>query len=243
MNLTSESTSIIYGIIAGMLPSLLWLWFWLKEDNLHDEPKKTLAACFFFGMAIVFIALPLEWLDTSLTSNINYQYIWIAVIEESLKLSVALIAAFWVKKLYEPVDAMIYLITVALGFAAMENTLFLLGIHSSVNSTILTSDLRFVGATLLHVIASGSIGFMLAMTYYHGKFMKFLAGIVGLALAVTLHAAFDLAIINSNPADTLKVYAWVWAGVIILIVLFEEAKGVEQRHISLKKSPAKSSTE
>jgi len=90
----------------------------------------------------------------------------------------------------------------------------------------------------LHIIASGSVGFMIAATYYHGKFIKFLSLVVGLAVAVSLHAAFDLAIINSNPTDTLKVYTWVWAGVIVLFILFQEAKGVELRHNDTKKNPA-----
>jgi len=234
----NNSVAIIYGIVAGMVPSLLWLWFWLKEDNLHDEPRKTLAGCFLLGMAAVFIALPFEWLNQLLFSNINYQYIGVAIIEESLKFGGAFVAVFWAKKMFEPIDAMIYMITVALGFAAMENTLFLLGIVSSGNilSTIITGNLRFIGSTLVHVIASGSIGFMLATVYYHGKFLKFIAGTVGLALAVALHAAFDLAIINSNPTDTLKIYTWVWAGVIVLIVLFQEAKGIESKHNAPKKN-------
>ncbi len=236
MNLTSY-TPFLYGIIAGMVPSLLWLWFWLKEDNLHDEPRRTLAGCFFLGMAAVFIALPLEWFVQQLTSNREHQYILWAAIEEILKFGTAFVAAFWAKKLFEPVDAMIYLITAALGFAAVENTLFLFGIINSGNvlSTIVTGNMRFIGATLLHVIASGVLGFMLATVYYHGKFMKILAGTVGLALAISLHAAFNLAIITSTAVDTLKVFAWVWAGVIVLIVLFQEAKGIELRHNKLKK--------
>jgi len=228
----STFTPLLYGIIAGMLPSLLWLWFWLKEDNLHDEPRKTLAGCFGLGMVAIFIALPLEWFTGQLISNIYHQYIAWAIIEETLKFGVALIIVFWPKKLAEPVDAMIYMVTVALGFAAVENTLFLFGVISSgdVLSTIITGNMRFIGATLLHIIASGTIGFMMAVVFYHGKFMKFLAGAVGLTLAISLHAAFNLAIITSTAVDTLKIFAWVWAGVIVLIILFEEAKGVETKH-------------
>ncbi len=131
---------------------------------------------------------------------------------------------------------MIYMITAALGFAAVENTLFLFGVLDAGNviSGITTGDLRFIGATLLHVTASGLVGFMIAIAYHHGKVIKSIAIIVGLALAISLHAAFNLAIINSTSVDTLKIFAWVWAGVIVLILLFEEVKGMEIKRIGLK---------
>ena len=239
----SLGTPFIYGIVAGMLPSLLWLWFWLKEDNLHDEPKKTLAGCFIIGMVMVFIALPFEWAAQQMFPDAFHRYIAWAVIEEILKFAAAFIAVFWAFKLSEPVDAMIYMITAALGFAAVENTLFLLGVVNAGNIgfTIATGNMRFIGATLLHVIASGSVGFMLATAFYHGKSVKILAGIVGLAVAIALHAAFNLAIITSTAVDTLRVFAWVWAGVIVLIILFEEAKGIELKHNELQNQTPQSS--
>jgi RsiW-degrading membrane proteinase PrsW (M82 family) len=235
MNL--NSTTFLYGIIAGIVPSLLWLWFWLKEDNLHDEPRITLAGCFFTGMGMVFIALPLEWIAGKIFPDTFHQYIAWAAVEETLKFVAAYLIVFQWKKLNEPVDAMIYMITAALGFAALENSLFLLGVLNTGNvlSGIVTGNMRFIGATLLHLISSAMIGFMIALAYYHGKTLKFIAGAVGLALAISLHAAFNLAIITSTAVDTLKIFAWVWAGVIVLILLFEEVKGMELKRNSVKK--------
>jgi len=39
-----------------------------------------------------------------------------------------------------------------------------------------------------------------------------------------------LSIISSTSVDTLKVFAWVWGAVVILIIIFEEIKGLEIRH-------------
>jgi RsiW-degrading membrane proteinase PrsW (M82 family) len=230
MNLTS--TTFIYGALAGILPSLLWLWFWLKEDNLHNESRSTLAGCFIVGMLAVCFALPLEWLTQQLFPDAFHQYVIWAGIEEVVKFAAAYIVVFHWRKMHEPVDAMIYMITAALGFAAIENTLFLFGVIDTGNivSTIVTGNMRFIGATLVHIVASATIGFMIAVAFHHGRIVRFIAAAVGLALAISLHAAFNLAIINGTSIDALKIFAWVWAGIIVLILLFEEVKGMEIKY-------------
>ncbi len=227
-----NSTQFLYGILSGMLPSFLWLWFWLKENHLHPEPRINIAACFFFGMVAVLIALPLQYLVSTIYHDNNHLYFYWALIEEILKFGAVAFVIFRVNKMDEPIDGMIYMITAALGFAALENTFFMLGSIRSgdIVSTIITGNLRFVGAMLLHVICSSAIGFMIAITFYLRKSIKIVAIIVGIAVAGTLHASFNLAIINSNTFNTLRAFGWVWGGVILLAILFEEVKAVKPLH-------------
>lgn len=227
-----DSTQFLFGLLSGMLPSLLWLWFWLKENHLHPEPRRNIAACFFFGMVAVLIALPLQWLVSLVFLDDPHRYFIWAFIEEILKFSAMYFVIIHNKKMDEPIDAMIYMLTVALGFAALENTFFILGAikNSDIISTIITGNLRFVGATLLHVICSSTIGFMFAITLYHRKTLKFIAAVTGIALAGTLHAAFNLAIISSDTFNILKTFGWVWAGVVLLVILFEEIKSIKPPH-------------
>ena len=49
-----------YALLSGVLPALLWLWFWLKEDNLHPEPRKVIARTFISGAIAVIFALIFE---------------------------------------------------------------------------------------------------------------------------------------------------------------------------------------
>lgn len=245
-----NSTQFLYGCVAGLVPPLLWLWFWLKENNLHPEPRSTLAKCFLFGMAGVFVALLLQWLTAPLfaaADNFHRYIVW-AAIEEIVKFGVVFFVAFGAlrmgkegaqknspnnkSKMDEPIDAMIYMITAALGFAAMENVLFMLGTvsESNLTSVLVVGDMRFIGAILVHVVSSAMVGFMVAASFYCARSLKVIAVVVGLALATALHSAFNLSIISSTSVDTLKVFAWVWGAVVILIIIFEEIKGLEIRH-------------
>ena len=50
-------SSFIYALLAGILPSLIWLWFWLREDSERSEPRWLLTASFFGGVVAVLIAI------------------------------------------------------------------------------------------------------------------------------------------------------------------------------------------
>jgi RsiW-degrading membrane proteinase PrsW (M82 family) len=231
MDLSSlNMTSVGYALLSGVLPALLWLWFWLKEDNLHPEPKGLIFGTFLAGCVAVFFAIFLEKFVQEIAMSESNRYIAWAAIEEIIKFLAVSIIALKSSELDEPIDAMLYCVTVAVGFAALENTFFILSpIHNGeVTKSIITGNMRFLGATLVHVVSSASIGFMIGLSFYKGVFLKIISIIVGIALAITLHSVFNLSIINATAENTLKAFGLVWCMVIILLILFEEVKGIKK---------------
>ena len=228
-------TGFIYALIAGVLPSLVWLFFWTREGDDQPEPRPLLMGCFFAGMIVVFIAIPLEkWAVDLAANNTTVQYIYWAAIEEFLKFCALAVIALHSKSYDEPIDAMIYAIAVALGFAALENTLFIMktiSMSGSLLTSFSTGNMRFIGATLVHVVSSAMIGFSLGWTYYKGFFTRASAWIFGLGLAIAVHATFNIAIAGAGAMDTLKAFGWIWGAVVIIIVLFEEVKAVKPKGV------------
>lgn len=222
---------IVYALLTGMFPALLWLWFWLREDNLHPEPRSLISLSFVMGMIVVILAILLEKYAFDIIRDQTYQYIAWAAIEEIAKFIGVALIAFNSRTLDEPIDAMIYCITVALGFAALENTLFILSPFNSGDLArgFITGNMRFIGATLVHTVCSALIGFMIGITFYKNAFLKAISIVFGVILAIVLHAGFNLSIINGTVTDTLKVFSWVWIAVVILIILFEEIKGIKEK--------------
>jgi len=219
---------ILYALLGGILPSLIWLWFWLREDNLHPEPRSVIATSFLAGCLAVIVAIILEKITQDIITDTNLRYAAWAGIEEIVKLGAALLVAFHANILDEPIDAMIYCITVALGFAALENALFIFNpLHlGEFAAGIITGNLRFIGATLVHVVSSAAIGFMIGLSFYRGVVMRTFAVGLGIILAIALHTSFNLAIIQTTATSALKVFGWVWVAAVILIILFEEIKAV-----------------
>jgi RsiW-degrading membrane proteinase PrsW (M82 family) len=225
--------TIVYALLAGILPSLLWLWFWLKEDNLHPEPRLIVFGSFLGGAAVVMVAIILEKFVADIVIDETTRYILWAAIEEVVKFMAVAVIAFSSKNMDEPIDAMIYCITAALGFAALENALFIFSPLSTgdVTRSIVTGNMRFIGATLVHIISSASIGFMLGLAFYKNIYIKSISIIAGVILAITLHSAFNLSIINTTATNTLKIFGWVWFAVVVLLVLFEEIKVVRPKAV------------
>ena len=112
--------------ILGLLPALLWLWFWLKED-IHPEPAKMITLSFLGGMLSVLLVLPFQKLVYDYIKNAYLLsfVIW-AASEEIFKFLFVYFIALKRKVTDEPVDDIIYLIISALGFVTFENTLFLI---------------------------------------------------------------------------------------------------------------------
>lgn len=225
-------SAFLYSLVAGMIPALIWLFFWLQENRLHPEPRSIIAGTFIGGSLSVFVAVLAEKYVATVVADANTQYIIWAGIEEFVKFCMVAVVAFSTRYYEEPVDAMIYCVTVALGFAALENTFFIMDplSHGQVAQGILAGNLRFMGPTLVHTVSSAFVGFTLGLSFYRGALLKAVSLIFGLTCAIALHAVFNLSIISSGSSDaTLKTFAWVWGAIVILIILFEEVKAVHPR--------------
>lgn len=217
--------TLLFALLGGIFPALFWLWFWLKEDEEHPEPRKYIMLALITGMICVPLVIPLEQITLVSTSGIITVIAW-AAIEETMKYGAGVLVILRKKVVDEPLDPIIYMITIALGFSALENTLFLLNPHLDLFGGIITGSLRFIGATLLHTLASATVGVGLAFSFYDRPSVKWKHGFFALILAILLHTLFNFFIINSNGDRILTVFAFVWVGIILLLLLFEKVKRI-----------------
>lgn len=225
-------TTLGYAFLGGILPSCIWLYFLLKEDARCPEPKRLIALAFVSGMVAVPLALPLEQYAQAHLMGGSIIPAW-ALIEEMLKYIMAATFILWRNAIDETPDYVIYMITVALGFAAAENMLFLLNPLSSGNfaATLFTGNLRFLGSTLLHVVASAIVGFSFAFSVQYRPTGRIIASALGLILAVALHTAFNTLIINEGASTALAAFFLIWTIVVIFFATFEVLKYFQYRNL------------
>ncbi len=226
-----DSTLFAIAFLAGLIPALFWLWFWLREDTARPEPRALIASAFIAGMLIVALVLPLQKFAMERFTGDNLIFVWV-IIEEVLKYAAALIVVLWNKAVDEPIDAIIYMISIALGFAAFENALFIFNPLQDGDyvSSILTGNFRFLGSTLLHVLASGTVGVSMALAYYKHDAIRIASATVGLFIAILLHALFNFFIMDASGERVLGVFMFVWMGIIVLFLIFEKVKLLERIH-------------
>jgi RsiW-degrading membrane proteinase PrsW (M82 family) len=191
-------------VMLGFLPSFTWLLFYVQE-GIHPEPKRLIALTFVTGAAFAFIALALQYglkgiLDALNIAQMSVLWLFLfAGIEEVLKFAAAYAAVHKSPDFEHPVDAMLYIIVAALGFAAVENIGVLVGgnpgtaIFANIFHLV---TFRFIGATLLHTLASGLAGYYWALSIRNFGAKRFIFW--GLLGATVLHAAFNYAILHYN---------------------------------------------
>lgn len=222
----NDPKTLLFAFLGGIVPSLLWLWFWLKEERSEKEPKKIITAVFILGMISVVFVIPLQKFIQANVLDANTELALWAGVEEIIKYLVVVIILWNTRFIDRPIDWPIYLITAALGFAALENTMFLLKPFSLGETTVglLTGSLRFLGSTLLHSIASAIIGILLGLSFHLDSFVRKIYLIIGIILATALHTVFNFFIINNKGSDFIQVFAFLWVVTIIIMLLFEKLR-------------------
>jgi RsiW-degrading membrane proteinase PrsW (M82 family) len=221
----------LLAIFLGVLPGLIWLFFYLQED-IHPEPKRLILTAFIVGglMAvpvIIFQVLTDDILVFLKLKNTIISIAALALIEEIFKF----IAAYWTinknPAFDEPIDAMIYLITAALGFATIENILimgniFYLRDAAFLTTAFSTTALRFIGATLLHALASGLLGYYWAVGLIKKSLGKNLS--CGFFIAVLVHSTFNYLVLQFKSTNFLYPSLFLVLAAILALVDFEKLR-------------------
>ena len=196
-------------ILFGVLPSVIWLLFYLRKD-VHPEPKSEVIKIFFWGMLIAIPAVFLEMGIFQAFGKLGEFFHWshfliaifnifigVALIEEVLKYLVVREGILKNPEFDEPIDLVLYMIIAALGFAALENILILfrLGPAFLFSQALEISALRFLGATFLHALCSGTLGFFLAISFFETRKRRQLFSL-GLGISIVLHGFYNFSILK-----------------------------------------------
>jgi len=225
---TPEAIKTLVYFLIAVLPTLVWLWFWLKEDEKNPEPNGPLVITFFAGGLIALLALPMESFASKLALGSMALIIIIAAIEEIVKFGIVALINFKARYMDERIDYPIYLITGAMGFAMMENVLFFFGtiFEQDLSFIFFTTNMRFLGATVLHGLMGAILGLVIGYGLYRFKSSgkRILTGVIGLGLVTGLHALFNYFIINESNTVLILTLGALWLIGIIVLFFFERAR-------------------
>ena len=158
----------------ALAPALFWLWVFIRRDR-NPEPAWLLVRTFLWGAAMV---IPAGLLEAGIESALGttVMFLLVGLIEETAKL----IAASNVLKHHEfdePIDGLVYATAATLGFATLENALYML--EGGAGLILLRGPI----STLGHILFAGAWGYALGLR----KFPK-----TKQRLAVISRAAHDL---------------------------------------------------
>ena len=207
--------------LLSVLPCALWLWYFYSRSIYKRPSLRVIAITFFLGGVATFLAFPLNILGQTLLRNYFGTGIWVRVlvlflvvgpVEELCKLLAVALYAYRRREFDEPLDGVIYSATAALGFAAIENVIYL-----SQNNPLLVF-LRGPLSNPGHALFSSFWGLSLSRAKSAPNLVtqRFPIIVRGWLLASLLHSIFDTMLLASERISIILFYVVIAA----LLALF-----------------------
>jgi RsiW-degrading membrane proteinase PrsW (M82 family) len=229
----------ILGIaLVAIAPCAFWLWIIYKGDKYKPEPKSLIIRTFFFGMGI---AVPVAFIETllypgsiqstlSVSSAAYAAFVVAGITEESAKFLVVRSSVYNSPHFEEPTDGLVYSSAAALGFASLENIIYMITYGWQI---ILV---RGLFSNLAHVLFSSLWGYPLALTKLgmmkHKSFTW-----VGLVTAMVAHGAFDFLFFTGSVYTYLVIPFFI--GMVVLFILMMRHANKISPYIAHRVTPQK----
>jgi RsiW-degrading membrane proteinase PrsW (M82 family) len=209
--------TILIIFLVAIAPCAFWLWLIYRWDKYKPEPKGLIIRTFIIGMVI---AIPVAFIEstlypnapqgpTSVQSAAYLAFVVAGFTEELAKFLVVRWSVYKSPHFEEPSDGLIYAAAAALGFASLENVIYVLQFGWQV---ILVRGLL---SNLAHVLFSSLWGYPLALSKL-GMVPKRYTWI-GLAAAMIAHGIFDFLFFTASGYTFLVIPLFI--GMIILFTL------------------------
>lgn len=198
---------IVFPLLA-FAPGLFWLWFFARRGVYRPGPRRLLAFTFLFGMASTIPAgiintafvdesILSESVSTNLTSVATGMLFVVGPAEETCKFLAVRLLAYRSPYFDEPGDGLVYSAAASLGFASLENLLYVLMFGPAVMIG------RAPLSTAAHVVFGSFWGYALGRQvraersrpwYSHGETLS------GIAAGALVHGLFNVSLFVFWPA-------------------------------------------
>ncbi|MBA2422262.1 MAG: PrsW family intramembrane metalloprotease [Chitinophagales bacterium] len=205
----NELVPLALAIAPGVGIAVFIYW----KDTFEKEPRRLLLICFLLGMFSILPAMALEYVGFAVlplitfpvTTFINAFFV-IGLSEEFSKFLMLRFYAYRKKEFNEPFDGITYSVMVGMGFATLENILYV-DQHG-----MTTGVLRMFTAVPAHASFAVIMGYYMGLSKFRSNPLP--AQILGLLLAVMLHGAYDFCLmVNSIPLITMGAFLSLILGI------------------------------
>ena len=205
-----------YMLIAlAILPSFIIIYWIYRQDRYEKEPFSLLFRAFVVGCASTIPAMLMQiqfqgWQnENSLWDTFIFAFLIVGITEELSKFIFLRLFIYPMEEFNEPMDGIVYAVMVGMGFATVENLLYVF--ESGDSASIGTAIGRGLTAVPAHA------AFAILMGSYMGlsKFVeerKYFYLFLGLGLAVFFHGLYDFFLLQKvyEGLGALAIGALVW---------------------------------
>ncbi len=209
-------------LLLAIAPITIVLFYIYIKDKFEKEPIKILTKSFFLGATVsvlitaVLSAVLGNLLPVTDVKNIGQQFVQafivVALVEEFSKYVIVKLYAQKNKEFNESFDGIVYAVFVSMGFAALENVLYVF------QYGVATGVTRAFTAVPAHAVFGVLMGYFMGKAKFSKN--KFILNITGLLLATIFHGAYDFFLFISFIPG---VYIGAFVSLIIGVILSNKA--------------------
>lgn len=199
----TDQLSIAICAFISFIISYTWYRYLTWLDNFEREKIGWEIVVFVVASGCTFLVWPLTdavvpalglQLDGNNWNDWWYSVIGIGLVEEVVKLIPLLLVIWFSKQADEPFDLILYGSISALGFAFIENTLYLW------RTELFAIGGRVLYASVAHMFFTSIVAYSIAIAQHNGR-SKMLYGLMGMGLASLAHGFYDYWLMSpSRPA-------------------------------------------
>jgi RsiW-degrading membrane proteinase PrsW (M82 family) len=214
-------------LIVPMIPGVLWLWVFYRTDWYEPEPKRLVLATYGLGILAILPAFAGErlagWFFPFLSRLVDdgaAQFpVWPALMgcflvvgpcEEISKFLAVRLFVYDHEEFDEPLDGVIYAAAAALGFASLENVLYVTDWHTG-HVLWGTLGVRSLFALPGHVIFAATWGYALGRKKFDRRYP-----LLGMVLAASLlHGLYDFLLLYPPTRPLVFLYMSLMVPVLV----------------------------
>lgn len=204
---------VLFLLALSFAPGVAIVLYIYLKDKHEREPVGLLLTSFLYGalstLVTLSISMPLDFIVTINEMNVVHQFgnafFKVALVEEFSKFIFIRFILYYNKNFNEPFDGIVYACMVGMGFATLENVLYVFQYGAA------TGFLRMFTAVPAHATFAILMGYFLGKAKFtHQK--QIMLSVVALLVATAFHGAYDYFwFISYVPG--------IWVGAIISLIV------------------------
>ena len=210
--------SLLFLLAAALLPPLILMWIVDRMDKVEKEPRALLWGLFLRGVLAMFPILVLEvvadqFIDFFYWSPMVYLFLAYFVvpgfIEEGIKYRVLLRRTSNEPNFNYRFDGVVYAVFVSLGFAAVENVMYVL--TSGFSTAVARAIFSIPGHAMFGVVMGAGIGRAKWLFDHNQREQAAAARSRAWILAAILHGFYDFLLVG---------FGWIFYVYFILLLIY-----------------------
>jgi RsiW-degrading membrane proteinase PrsW (M82 family) len=204
-------------VVLALAPGIFWMLYFYHKDTCKPEPPSLILRTFLLGIAVtlpvavvedltgmllgVALPFPIAFVEngaTMMLSQILLVAVVAPVVEEYGKYFVVRHSVYTTLDFDEPVDGIVYAAAAALGFATLENFLYVFSAYAlSFPLAVGTGVIRAILSVPGHALFSIMWGYALGRAKFLPQHLRMRVIAGGLLLAMFFHGIFNFLLITS----------------------------------------------